>query len=212
VRKARTIAVLFSSVFFAACAAEVRTGSQASEPAPPQPVPQEPAPAVAPPAVTALDPGAVNPRRVREAVAVLSPTRGNAVTGTVYFRETPDGVDVFATVDNLPGNLHAYHVHVQGDCSAPDASSAGPHFNFTGSSFDRRVGFITGNLGELRPAGRDTATGRRHVPSATLQGKYSIIGRSVVVHARGNDPSVTPDGNTGARLACGVIGIAEPAR
>jgi Cu-Zn family superoxide dismutase len=43
------------------------------------------------------------------------------------------------------------------------------------------------------------------IGTARLDGPHSIIGRSVVVHARGNDPSQPPDGDAGARIACGVI-------
>jgi superoxide dismutase, Cu-Zn family len=161
-----------------------------------------------------VDPGADDGRAVREAIAVLQPMRGSKVTGQIRFRQLDDGLEVFATVDNLPGGVHAYHVHVFGDCSAPDGTSAGPHFHFTGSSFDKEVPMITGNLGELRDPGSHTATHRAMIPMASLHGGYSILGRSVVVHAKGNDPTVTPDGGAGDRIACGVIGVAntEPPR
>src|SRR5215469_6521093 len=64
-----------------------------------------------------------------KAVAVLHPTAGNKVSGTVTFTEAPDGVQVRAEISGLtPGN-HGFHVHEFGDCSAPDATSAGAHFN-----------------------------------------------------------------------------------
>ncbi|MGE0402956.1 MAG: superoxide dismutase family protein [Kofleriaceae bacterium] len=158
-------------------------------------------------ATTFLDPGAADPQPVREAVAILAPTSGNRASGIVRFRRSGAGLDVFATVDGLPAGEHAYHVHVFGDCSASDATSAGPHFHFTGSSFDPEVEIITGNLGELSSDGAGTATHHARHPAATLDGKFSIIGRSVVVHAKPNDPSAPPGGDAGARIACGVIGI-----
>jgi Cu-Zn family superoxide dismutase len=158
-----------------------------------------------------VDPGATTQQPVREAVAILMPTQGSQVSGLVRFRETDLGVEVFTTVQGLPGgNPHAYHVHVYGDCSSPDAKSAGPHFHFTGSSLDTEVDMITGNLGELEAAGQRTTTHQAQIEAATLQGQFSIIGRAVVVHAMGNDPKVTPDGGAGARIACGVIGVANP--
>lgn len=157
-----------------------------------------------------VDPGAEPPQPVNEAIAVLQPTKESHVRGTVRFRDIGNGtLEVFAAVDALPGGTHAYHVHVFGDCSSPDAESAGPHFHFTGSSFDKHVKIITGNLGELRDDGRLTTTHQATI-DASLQGRFSILGRAVVVHAQGNDPKVTPDGGAGRRLACGVIGIANP--
>jgi len=66
-----------------------------------------------------------------KAVAVLHPTAGNKVSGTVTFTEVADGVQVRAEITGLtPGN-HGFHVHEFGDCSAADATSAGAHFNPT---------------------------------------------------------------------------------
>jgi len=159
---------------------------------------------------TAIDPGAGEPVPVTEAVAVLMPTKGSRVSGVVRFRSTGPGteMDVTASIEGLPPGPHAYHVHVFGDCSSPDAKSAGPHFHFVGSSFDEQPGFITGNLGELRGDGK-AATDRARI-HAVLQGRYSIIGRAVVVHELGNNPAAPPDGAAGKRLACGVIGVAGP--
>lgn len=157
-----------------------------------------------------VDPGSDQPQRVREAVAVLRPTSGSQVQGLVLFRETNDGLRVFTTVTGLPDGVHAYHVHVFGDCSAPDASSAGPHFHFTGSSFSKEEAEITGNLGEIFAAAGKSPTHQARIARATLQGGYSLIGRAVIIHARGNDPKHPPDGDAGDRLACGVIGIGNP--
>lgn len=159
----------------------------------------------------AIDPGASAPVPVTEAVAILVPTKGSRVSGVVHFRHYGPGteMEVTASVEGLPPGPHAYHVHVFGDCSSPDAKSAGPHFHFVGSSFGEQPGFITGNLGELRGDGKPTTDrGRIH---AELQGRYSIIGRSVVIHELGNNPASPPDGAAGKRIACGVIGVAGPA-
>lgn len=156
-----------------------------------------------------IDPGAPSPVAVREATAVLVPTQGSHVTGVVRFRHDGEVLDVTASVDGLTGREHAIHVHVYGDCSSADGESAGPHFHFTGSSFDERPRIITGDLGELRPDDKLTTVHRARV-QASLQGRYSIVGRAVVVHERGNDPASPPDGAAGKRLACGVIGVSGP--
>src|SRR5437764_5758302 len=74
---------------------------------------------------------AEKPSAPLKAVAVLHPTAGSKVTGTVTFTEEADGVKVRAEITGLtPGN-HGFHVHEFGDCSAADAASAGGHFNPT---------------------------------------------------------------------------------
>lgn len=157
-----------------------------------------------------VDPGAARPVEVQYATATVHPTRGSAVRGVVHFRQTDKGVDVHTTIEGLPRGRHAYHVHVYGDCSAPDATSAGPHFHFDGSSFDKSVTIITGNLGELEATAgkKKTVTHHASIPKATLQGRFSMIGRAVVIHARHNDHAHPPDGDAGDRIACGVIGVA----
>lgn len=206
--------VIAALLFVIACARDGRsTGPSPTTAAPAPAVEVRVPPAEDQPALSYdVDPGAPSPVPVREAIAVLHPTRGHQAEGVVRFVETAGrGVEVFAVVDGLTASPHAFHVHVYGDCSAPDASSAGPHFHFTGSSFDEEAGIITGNLGELarQPTG-PSSTHQALIPEASLQGEFSILGRAVVVHERGNDPAVTPDGDAGARIACGVIGVANP--
>lgn len=148
----------------------------------------------------------------RAAIAVLHGTEGNEVSGTVRFTPANGGVRVNAQVSNLSEGRHGYHVHLYGDCSADDGTSAGTHFNFLGSSENppADIDRITGNLGDLVADARGEASHEALVENAALTGAKSIIGRSVIVHASGNDPEQPPIGAAGARVACGVIGIAKP--
>ena len=68
------------------------------------------------------------------AEATLAPTKGNNVAGKVTFNEQGGKVRVVATVSGLTPGQHGFHVHEKGDCSAPDAMSAGGHFNPTGDA------------------------------------------------------------------------------
>lgn len=157
----------------------------------------------------ACTPGAVPAPEA--AIAVLHPTEGNQARGVVRFHRGDDGsVRVEARVSGLEPGSHAYHVHLYGDCSAPDGTSAGTHFNFVGSSVDppEDIGRITGNLGELEAGDDGEARHSATLDLARLGGPKSIVGHAVVVHARGNDPESPPIGAAGARVACGVIGIA----
>src|ERR1017187_2513675 len=64
-----------------------------------------------------------------KAIAVLSPTKGSSVSGTVTFTKVDGGVKIVADVAGPTPGQHGFHIHEFGDCSAPDATSAGGHFN-----------------------------------------------------------------------------------
>ena|SRR5215217_1447298 len=147
-----------------------------------------------------------------KAIAVLHPTAGSNVKGTVTFTEEADGVQVHADIEGLtPGN-HGFHVHQFGDCSAADASSAGPHFNPSNKPHagpdapERHVGDM-GNV-EADASGKAKVDYLDHHISLTND-QQSVIGRSVVVHAKADDLKSQPAGDAGARSACGVIGRAK---
>jgi Cu-Zn family superoxide dismutase len=158
-----------------------------------------------------VDPGAKDPRAVSRAIAVMMPTEGNEASGTIRFETTERGVRVISDLTGLPSGRHGYHVHLLGNCSAEDGKSAGTHFNFDGSSKEppKNIRRITGNLGDLDAKADGTARAEAIVQRASLQGRYSLIGRAVVIHEKPNDPNEPPIGAAGKRLACGVIGIDE---
>jgi superoxide dismutase, Cu-Zn family len=166
-----------------------------------------------PAGVVLVDPGAERPEPATAAIAVLHPTEGSTARGVVRFEEREGGLAVIADAAGLPPGPHAFHIHLHGDCSGPDAETAGTHFNLHGPSehpppdIDR----ITGDLGELHADASGEAHAEAFLRGASLHGTFSILARSVVVHVRGNDPSKPPMGDAGGRLGCGVIGI-SPAR
>ena len=147
-----------------------------------------------------------------KAVAVLHPTGSNKVSGTITFTEVADGVQVQAEITGLASGNHGFHVHEFGDCSAPDASSAGGHFNPTGKphagpdALERHVGDM-GNV-EADASGKAKLDYVDHQISLTND-QQSVIGRSVVVHAKADDLKSQPAGDSGARIGCGVIGRAK---
>jgi superoxide dismutase, Cu-Zn family len=147
-----------------------------------------------------------------KAIAVLQPTAGNKVSGTVTLIEVADGVQVRAEISGLTPGTHGFHVHEFGDCSAADASSAGAHFNPTHEphagpdSAERHVGDM-GNV-QADASGKAKLEYVDHQISLTND-ERSVIGRSVVVHAKPDDLKSQPSGDSGARVACGVIGRAK---
>ena len=142
------------------------------------------------------------------ASAQLKPTQGNKAIGEVNFEQAGNGVHLFAIVDRLPPGPHAFHIHERGDCSAPDASSAGGHFNPTGQPHGSPTGgpHHAGDLPMLEADKKGKAKLEFTVAGVTLTpGQNSIIGRAVVVHSGRDDYRSQPAGDSGARIACGII-------
>jgi Cu-Zn family superoxide dismutase len=142
------------------------------------------------------------------AVAKLAPTAGSTSTGTVTFTQRGDKVIVDAKLSGLSAGPHGFHIHEKGDCSAADAMSAGGHFNPTGKPHGNPMSGEH-HLGDM-PALEADAAG-----NATLSialdgiaiggGAGDIVGKSVIVHKDPDDYKTQPTGNSGARVACGVI-------
>ena len=147
-----------------------------------------------------------------KAISVLHATTDNKVSGTVTFTSGADGVRVHAELAGLTPGKHGFHVHEFGDCSAADASSAGAHFNPTnqphaGPDTAARHEGDMGNI-EADASGNAKIDYVDRQISLTDDAK-SAIGRSVVVHAKPDDLKTQPSGDSGARIACGVIGWAK---
>jgi len=149
---------------------------------------------------------------VTQAVAVLHATAGNKAHGVVRFTQEGDSVKVVAHVEGLaPGQKHAIHVHEFGDCSAPDGTSAGGHYNPEGHQhgLPEKPMRHAGDLGNLQADSSGHAHLEITVNNISIAGmKNPIIGRGVIVHAQVDDGG-QPVGNAGARIACGVIGVAK---
>ena len=141
------------------------------------------------------------------AQAVLAPTQGNTAIGTVTFTQQNDKVLVEADIKGLTPGLHGFHIHEKGDCSAPDGSSAGGHFNPTHmphGSPNSNMHHV-GDMPMLLAGDDGTAKLHVELESMALQGPNSIVGKSVIIHAQADDFETQPTGNSGARVACGVI-------
>jgi len=145
---------------------------------------------------------------IERAIAVLSPTEGNDTSGVVEFTKTAEGVRVTAEARGLTPGDHGFHVHQWGDITAGDGTATGGHFDPHGTMHGARDADMKhiGDLGNLTANSRGVATYDWTDPRMTLE---MIIGRAVIVHADPDDYG-QPTGNAGARVAQGVIGVAEP--
>ncbi|MGM9646504.1 MAG: superoxide dismutase family protein [Eubacteriales bacterium] len=126
------------------------------------------------------------------------------LTGTVRFYQFCSSVLVVTELRGLPENesgFFALHIHEGGDCDGgfadPPFSDTGGHYNPYGKPHPRHAG----DLPPLLSAGGGAY-------SAVLTDRFSardVIGRTVVIHANGDDLHSQPAGNAGSKIACGVI-------
>lgn len=165
----------------------------------------EPAAAPAPTVAEPIAP----PKTVQELVVPILARSGSAVAGTVSFSELEGTVTVMVDLTGVPTGGHGFHIHEKGDCSAPDAASAGGHFNPHGSNHGAMGSDVhhAGDLGNLEADGSSvvkttfTTTGITLAPGLP----HSIGGRGIIVHAKADDFVTQPTGNAGGRIGCGVI-------
>ena len=144
------------------------------------------------------------------ATAKLESKSGSKVWGNVSFREAGGKVTVRADVRGLPPSQQfGFHVHEKGDCSAPDAMSAGGHFNPGGKPHghpDKTAERHAGDLPMLRSDAEGNTTYAFESTLLTVSpGANSVVGRAVIVHANPDDYTTQPTGNAGGRIACGLI-------
>ena len=131
------------------------------------------------------------------AVAVLSPAAGKNVAGQVTFLEETEGIRVTANISGLSPGQHGFHVHEKGDCSAPDFSSAGGHFNPTGAKHGAPTDpeHHLGDFGNVEANQQGEVRFERVVNWLTFKGTNSFVGRAIVVHDKPDDLKSQPAGN-----------------
>jgi Cu-Zn family superoxide dismutase len=199
--KASLFAILIS---IAAC------GGKKPAPAPP------PAPPVADktPTPPPEPPAPPPPPAPKHATATMAGTaKFKAVKGTVEFKETDDGIEVTANIEGLKKGVHGFHIHEKGDCSAPDAKSAGGHFNPSNHKHGApdAAEHHEGDLGNITAEKDGKGTATITIKGVTLgDGDTSIVGKGFIIHAKADNFKTQPTGDAGDRVACGVITLDTP--
>ena len=136
---------------------------------------------------------------------------GGETVGIAQIVEGPGSVFIEAEFTGVPEGLHGFHIHEVGDCMPP-FDRAGAHFNPTGRAHGRDDpgGAHVGDLPNIYIPPSGLLTVSVVVEEATLAaGRAASLadadGAALVVHAGGDDYASQPDGDTGERIACGVI-------
>jgi Cu-Zn family superoxide dismutase len=142
------------------------------------------------------------------AQAVLKVSPKTNLRGTVEFSEINGELTIRTEIEGLKPGAHGFHIHDKGDCSSGDFNSAGPHFNpgsMAHGSMDSEVRHA-GDLGNLTADRKGNAKQVIVLKGLSLvDGAQGLIGRAVIIHNDPDDLKTQPTGNSGKRIACGVI-------
>jgi Cu-Zn family superoxide dismutase len=160
--------------------------------------------------------GSADRAAIAFARATIEARSDSAVEGEAGFTQYDDGtIRLRLEIENASPGTHAAHLHETGDCSAPDATSAGGHWNPTAAAHGAwgAAAFHLGDLGNVE-VGED-GTGSLELStdlwSLGTGEADDIVGRAVIVHAGADDFTTQPTGGAGGRIGCGVIEAAEKA-
>ncbi|MBV9086940.1 MAG: superoxide dismutase family protein [Acidobacteria bacterium] len=158
-----------------------------------------------------------NKKPRQQQVVELKNAKGDSV-GTATLTRAKQGVIITLNVNGLPPGEHAIHIHQDAKCEANPAApqdafkSAGPHFNPEGRKHGLQSpeGAHAGDMANFTVAKDGTSTARIFNTKVTMEtdvsySVYSNGGTALVIHEKPDDMKTDPSGNSGARIACGVI-------
>lgn len=149
--------------------------------------------------------------------AVVNFVPSEFINGTAKITPTRNGVSIQLKFQGLtPGSVHGWHIHEFGDIS-DGCKAAGGHYNPSNSSHGdptHKNHHHVGDLGNFQADEEGLVFLEGYFEDINLEGENSILGRTIVVHAngddlgKGGDAASLANGNSGARISCGVIGVA----
>jgi len=157
--------------------------------------------------------GVITTESVKQANAMIGSSNDSGLTGEAIFTQNGDQITLMIEIQGASPGLHAVHIHENGDCSSPDGTSAGGHWNPTGVAHGKwgEAEFHLGDIGNIS-VGED-GTGSITLTSDLWEigtgSDIDVVGKGIIVHADADDFTSQPSGAAGMRIGCGVIVLAE---
>lgn len=148
------------------------------------------------------------------ASATLATTEGKAL-GSVALTQLSDGVLVKTSISGMQPGSYGFHLHTVGVCEAPAFATAGGHWNPTAHKHgkDSPEGPHMGDLPNIAVGADGNGTIEYKIAGAMLAGgDHPLLdadGASAMLHAGPDDYKSDPAGNSGARIACGVVSLSK---
>ena len=140
--------------------------------------------------------------------AHITSTSMRSLSGNVSFENVEKGTRVTGHFSGLkPNTTHGFHVHEKGECKGPDYKSAGGHYNPNNrmhGSPDSASSHV-GDLGNLIADANGMAGIDEVVPHNKAGDFKKMLGKAVIIHSEKDDMRSQPSGDSGDRIACGVI-------
>lgn len=157
-------------------------------------------------------PGIPHDGAVDTTAGITAPVRdgSGAELGFLTLTEADGGITLAGRLAGLPPGVHGIHLHTTGRCDAPTFESAGDHWNPTDASHGTKApkGPHLGDLSNITVAPDSSVIVLAKTRAGVLKGEKGLLdadGAAVVLHVKPDDYRTQPSGNSGDRIACGVV-------
>ncbi len=158
----------------------------------------------------AVAPGLARGKAPKPKVVTLQNAQGQSI-GTATLSPAKNGVSIKLNLHDLEPVDHGIHIHQTAKCEGPDFKSAGGHFNPDAKhhGLQNPEGPHAGDIPNFTVGGKGTVITTLIAPNVTLgddpHSVFSGGGTALVIHAKADDGKTDPSGNSGDRVACGLI-------